>query len=814
MWMETGLRQARAVGEDLNIAVRKLRRSPWYSTTVIGTAALTMALASTVFTVVDGVLFKPLPYERADELFDLSGGYSEALLAQRPRGGAMNRAGLGVSALDAQELQSAVPGVDVVVFSAATSAPRLGDLRSWAPLAYSVDRRLLQVLGVQPLIGGFSDDDFQTAPEAVQPALLSYGAWQSRFGGRPDIVGDVVEVGSGDGTRLRVVGVLPTDFLFPTAGRQPDLLTPLILPPENPADRRRSLRAVARVPAHMPIADVQARFDAVARTAREVIPDRQLNGGMGPWDVAALRPLSTALSSRQRTTFRLVFITALALVLLGCVNVSGLVASRGLERQRELALRRALGAGQGAVARLLVSELAVLFGVGTVIGVAASRPAVGLAVRLLPENMGLLREPALDWRVMAFAALATALSIGLVSIWPLRQSRRVALSSAMTDGAHASVRARSIGRFAIVSLQVMLGFSLTLAGVLLVGSLVRIWRTDVGYPTDHLLIVEGSVEGSDAAGRQAGLGNFLESVRRIPGVTAAGATGASLLRSGLPGGMWRAHTYAVTAGFFDAVPIAVVDGRLPSNDELRAGAAVAAITEPVAAQYFPGQQAIGQLLREEGQGQNAFTVVGIVEYARYGSWTTSDETGGQIYIPLLGGRRFSAVVRTAPSAGPLLAAILEAAKAGPVQLSTAASAERLLVETIRSQRFQAWLFGTFAGGALTIVGVGVLGLMAITTARRARELAIRMTLGARRRSIVRLILGEELAPIVVGLVGGSLVSVWVARILRTYLYDTTPFDPAIWGLAAVAILGVALVGILIPAHRATQLDPARVLRAE
>jgi predicted permease len=564
----------------------------------------------------------------------------------------------------------------------------------------------------------------------------------------------------------------------------------------------------------VPIVDVQARFDVAARAAREAIPDRQLNGGMGPWDVAALRPLSDVLAGRQRSTFQLVFVTALVLVLLGCVNVSGLVASRGIERHRELALRRALGASQSAIARLLVAELAVLFGVGTLIGVAASRPAVTLAVRLLPENMGLLREPALDGRVMAFAALATALSIAIVAIWPLRQSRRVTLSSAMADGAHASASGRPIGRFAVVSLQVALGFALTLAGVLLVGSLVRIWQTDVGYATDDLLIVEGSVEGSDARGRHADLGNFLDSVRAIPGVTAVGATGASLLRSGAPGGMWRGHTYAVTAGFFDAVPVAVVDGRLPSNDELRTGAAVAAITERVAAHYFPAQPAVGQLLREEGPGGNAFTVVGLVQYARYGGWTSGEESGGQIYIPLVGGRRFSAVVRTAPAAGPLLQPILEAARAWPVQLSTAAAAEGLLIETIRSHRFQAWLFGTFAGGALTIVGIGVLGLMAITTARRTREMAIRLTLGARPRSIVRLMLGEQLAPIVAGLAGGCLVSVWVARSVRTYLYETTPFDPAIWSATAAAILAVALVGILIPARRATRLDPARVLRAE
>jgi hypothetical protein len=281
----------------------------------------------------------------------------------------------------------------------------------------------------------------------------------------------------------------------------------------------------------------------------------------------------------------------------------------------------------------------------------------------------------------------------------------------------------------------------------------------------------------------------------------------------MPGGMWPANTYAVTDGFFDAVPIRVIDGRLPTNEELRSGIPVAAINETVAAHYFPDRPAVGQELREEGGNRDAFRVVGVVAYARFGGWA-EEPAHGQVYIPLAGARRFSAAVRSGPSAGPVLQRMLELAGGGPVALTTAAAAEDLLHETVRPQRFQGWLFSAFAVAALAVVCVGVLGLMATTTARRSRELAIRLALGARPASLQRLMLREQLAPLVTGLAAGLVWSIWIAASLRAYLYGTTPYDPALWGLAAFAIAVVAGAGVLIPARRATRLDPARVLRTE
>jgi predicted permease len=802
--------EPRLLARELTVSARRLRRLPGYSATVIATTALTMALATAVFTIVDGVLFKPLPYERAGELFHVSGGYSDELRSQNPSG-VSNRFGLGVSILDAREMEAAVPGVRVAVYGGASAQERYGDLRAWAPAAASVDRHLLEVLGARPLLGGFTGDDFNASPEAVAAALLTYRAWQARFGGRADIVGEILE--AGPSRRYRVAGVLPATFLYPSSGAQPDLLTPLIAAPEEPATRRRSYQAVARVPPGVPAADVQARFDEVARASREVIPDRQANGGMGPVDVWALRLLSNVLGGNQQPTFRFVFLAAMALVLLGCVNVSGLVASRGLDRSREISLRRALGAGRGDIASLIVSELALLIGAGTVIGVAASRPAVSIAVSLLPPNVGLLREPALDPRVVAFAAAATVISVALVSLWPLRQTRRARAVFAISAASPTATAPQSAGRFVVVSLQVALGFVLTLAGALIAGSLVRIWQTDVGYPTERLLLVEGTVDAGDASARQVALDGFLDAVRRMPGVIGVGATSGGLLRGSMPGGMWPANTYAVTDGFFEAVPIRVIDGRLPTNEELRSRIPAAAINEIVAAHYFPDRPAVGQELREEGGNRNAFTVVGVVAYARFGGWA-EEPAHGQVYIPLADARRFSAAVRSGPSAGPVLQRMLELAGDWPVALTTAASAEDLLHETVRAQRFQGWLFSAFAVAALAVVCVGVLGLMATTTARRSRELAIRLALGARPASLQRLMLREQLAPLVTGLVAGLVGSIWIAASLRAYLYGTTPYDPALWALAAFAIAVVAGAGVLIPARRATRLDPARVLRTE
>jgi putative ABC transport system permease protein len=800
-------------GRDLRYAARSLRRAPWYAVTAISVIALTMALAATAFAIVDGVLFKPLPYARPHELYDVSGGYSDALLAQKGST-VLNRFGLGISVRDARDLAAAVPGTQLSLYAMDRPDSQVGDLRTWVPVAATVDAQFFDVLGVHPLVGGFAPADFETPPGATIPAIVTYGTWQAQLGGRLDLLDRTLSPGATSTVRYRVVGVMPPGFVFPTNVAQPNLLAPLGMTPAVRDDRHlRDFKAIVRLPSDVPVADCQATFNEVARAGRAEIPNPLLNGGMGPWDVWALRPFSTFLGTPQRPTFGIVFAAALALVVLGCVNVSGLVASRSLDRARELSVRRALGARPRDVALLVFAESGVLIAIGSALGLAASQPMLALMLRLLPPGLGLLKMPALDARVMAFGVIASAASIGLVSIWPLRQSLRPALTGVLAEGGQGSTASRSIGRFLVVSVQVALGLILTLAGALIVGSLVEVWHTDLGYSTQDLVVISGSVTaGSTPAEQASALGAFLGRMRALPGVAAAGATNA-LFVGGFPGGMCRANSYGVTQGFFGALPLAILAGRVPTDAELNAGLPVVAISDTVARAYFPGQPAVGRQLDTPDHHQT-FTVVGVVGDARYGAWDASP-LRGQVYLAMPGGATFTLLVRTQGSAAAVLQEVLRAAdERTSVRVASAALADDLLVDSIRPRRFRSWLFGSFAVAALAIVGVGVLGLIAMTTSRRRREVGIRVALGSTQEAIVRLLLREQLVPVVVGLVAGGLVSVWAGQLVTAYLYQLTLYDARAWAAAMAAVASVATLGVLVPAIRTSRIDPVKALRVD
>ena len=375
----------------LRQALRSLRRVPWYALTVVGVTALALAFGTTTFAVVDGVLFKPLPYPRSSELYYVSGGFQRG-----------QHSGIAVAPRNLRDWAAAAPDAGMTAFMAGSGGAGNDDLRGWNPVVSLVDEHFFDVLGVQPLIGDFQRQDFEST-ETVSPAIISYGAWQRVFGGRPDIIGQPVPVPGASG--YRIVGVLPRDFLFPAPGRfQPDLLSPLVISAAQRNDlHNRSVYGLARLPPTKPLSEYQARMDASALAeAAEWVP--AANEGTPVFTRVGLGPLETFLTGQQRPVFLLVFAAAATLVVLGCVNLSGLMASRVQDRARELAVRQALGAGPRQLAVLLLAESACVTAAGGLLGLALARPLTALTLRLLPDNLGLLKPTVLDWRVVAFVA--------------------------------------------------------------------------------------------------------------------------------------------------------------------------------------------------------------------------------------------------------------------------------------------------------------------------------------------------------------------------------------------------------------------------
>jgi predicted permease len=828
-------------GRDLGPAIRSLRRAPWYSTTVIAVIALALALATTVFAVVDGVLFKPLPYADPDRLVAIElGFYREDILGGR------------VWPEDLDVWQAAIPDVPLAAVRVVDTTglervnePGLG-------LAH-IRSNLLEVLGVRPFLGGFSQDDLdllRAERPPIRPVLITYELWQSRFGGELNAIGRLVEPQNPSYTPVRIAGVLPAGFVVPAA-RAARLVMPSA---EGHARSLRDTTVLARLPDGLPVEVFRSRLEAAMQRAATV----RGNDGRGTRpDRAVIRPLDDALEGRLGPVFRGLFAAAALLVLIACLNVSGLMTARCIDRARDIGLRRAIGARATDVIRLLLVEHGLLFAAGAGLGLAASGPLLRFVVGILPTDLHLLKSPEIDARVIVFVTLAMTASLLLASVWPVRRALRSGPQQVITAGGGGAVTQRTAG-FASRSItigQVVGAVVLVVAGGLLVGSLLRVRANEMGYDADRVVIAELGVATwlNDEVLRsnwdairvrtRERLASFLEDLRALPDVEAAGAADVDVLvgsliynsrfdpvgrdssaEHGLPPGSLMVGASGglnipVTPGFFEAARVKVIAGRLPTDEELRTGTPVVAVSRSFARQNFESQRAVGQFVVHKPVRPNLppFEIVGVVEDQRIATWdapatstvfTPYARFGGAIGPVVFvrgvrGGRSLAdAVLRLADRERPILR---------PVRVQTAAA---MLGDSVRVRRLQSWLFGAFAVSGLVLAGVGLFGFVAMTMARRTREVGIRMALGATRDRLVAGLMREQLTPVLLGLVAGVGLAALLVRFLESYLYELSIYDARVWGAAMAMVVATTVTGALIPSWRASRVDPIRALRVD
>jgi predicted permease len=508
------------------------------------------------------------------------------------------------------------------------------------------------------------------------------------------------------------------------------------------------------------------------------------------------------------------------------------MAARSVDRRRELAVRRALGATAVDIGRQVCIEAGLLVGAATAIGLALATPMLRLAAGLLPDDVILFRAAAIDWRVAAFGAATSVLVTAVVTVWPLRLASR---GTGVPDTDRSVTgRARSLGWRLVVTTQVALALVLTVGGSLLVGSLLSVYAQTPTVSTDNVLTIavrflgmSGAV-GHMAPERATRVDALLERLQAVPGVEAVGLTAYDLLQHAYEPSRFRSPgtaitpprarvTHAVTAGFYRVLEPQLVAGRLPTDVELATNAPVIVVSEDVASQFWPGASAIGRALTDVGRRDEpamTFTVVGVVREVRWAAW--DEGTTPTLYGPyaLLARQTNSAfLIRT--SANVAAHAVRAIEETDPlVRLDRVAMLDELFVDSVRPRRFRAWLFGSFAFASLCISGLGIFGLLAMSTARRTREVGIRMACGGTPGRVAALILREQLVPVMVGLAAGGIGAVWAVRFLTSYLYQVTSFDARVWIVATGLILFAAAAGALIPAVRASRIQPTEALRAE
>ncbi|HEX3551701.1 MAG TPA: ABC transporter permease [Thermoanaerobaculia bacterium] len=819
---------------NLRFAVRTLWRSPGFSLVALLTLALGIGANTAIFSVVNGVLLRPLPYPQAEELVQLERGFKDGrstsvsipkFVFWREHGG---------------EVFSGVAAYEVVSsgFNMAGDGPpeRIPGSR--------VSRDFFAVFGRRPEIGRvfLPEEDRPGGPKVV---VLSHELWARRFGADRALVGRAVVL---NGEPYTVVGIMPAGFHFPSAA---DLWAPADVDPAS-QEKANYLDVAARLRDGVSLPQAAAAFKLVARRYRTLRPD-----DMGETETGLVVPLRESLYGQLRPAL-LVLLGAVACVLaIACVNVANLQLARAAARRREVAVRTALGAGAGRIFGQLLTEslvLAVAGGLaGLLLGYWILKPLLALSPvdKLGIQGSGGLPPVGIDGRVLAFTFGLSLLSGLLFGLVPAVQTARVNLREPLQENSTRSTGGArgALARRLLVVSEVALALVLITGATLLVRSFSGLTHTAPGFRPDGVLSVKLSLPAarySDPKALERFSREVTERVGSLPGVRQAAIVSTLPLEPGpdlpfvvvgkWPGGksqegVGEAQYRTSTAGYFQALGIPLARGRYLDVGDRPGGEPVVVINETLARRFFPNQDPLGQRIHvgmpfvSELADPAPRRIVGVVKDVRE---TGLDEAAPLIlYVPL--GQipasvaallvrliPVSLVVQTDGSPAALTRQIQRQVWAvDPQQPVSAVTPLTTVVErSLGSRRFNTVLLGALALLALALSSVGIYGVLSYLVGQRTREIGVRMALGATGRHVLRMVVGQGLTPVLLGVAVGLASALGLTRLLGSLLVGVSATDPATFVLAPAVLTAVALLASAIPARRASRLDPLAALRAE
>jgi putative ABC transport system permease protein len=797
---------------DARHALRLVLRAPVFSAIAILTFAIGIGANAAVFTVVNGVLLRPLPYADADRI-------AMIWLDNRRQG-----------------IREDIASYPIYVDWRERSTS-FAEMAAYAPASFTLigagepDRlrgaqataSFFGVLGVEPVIGRvFTDREEAVGQDGV--VVLSHGLWQRRFGGTPDVVGRTLTL---NGRPREVVGVMGPALRWP---ERAELWVPLA-PPPDVRDARTSfwLPVIGRVTHGVSTDRAQVEMSAIAAALEEEYPELR---GFG----AAVVPLHEQLVGDVRRPLLVLLVAVGFVLLIACANLANLTLGRTAARQKELAVRAAIGAGRGRIIRQILTETLVLALVGAACGVllakAATAAFVGLAGGSLPRPDAIV----MDGRVLGFALVVAAGSALLAGLVPALQASRGALAEALREGGREG--GGGTGRrtsASLVAVQVALAFVLLTGAGLLVRSLWTMQHVDRGFDVDRVASMTLSLpparfsQPGDVRGLYARL---LERVRALPGVTSAATTTGVLQPVVANSAVFEVegrplpppeerveYPYEIVSpGFFETLRVTLVAGR-PFTDADHADAPRAVvINESLARLAWPDQQhAVGRRLRQPGDDETPWmTVVGVIRDVRRADVRRAVRP--ELYFSALQvtPRTQTLLVRTAGDPLAIVPAVrreLHALDPG-LPLFDVGTLEAEMAGTLQDSRFQATLLAGLAGIALLLAAVGVYGVTSHAVSQRVHEVGIRMALGARAADVLGLILRQHLRPAAIGVLVGVAGALAVTQYLRALLYGVGPADPLTFVTVGLVLGAVAVAACWVPARRATQVDPLQALRTE
>jgi putative ABC transport system permease protein len=790
---------------DIRYGARQLRRNPGFTAVAVITLALGIGATTAIFTVVNAVLLRPLPYPHPEELVyvqEILGSYGLSPFVSNKEFAAWRNQSRTLGPIAAyMDFTANLTGggePELIICGMATTS-------------------FFSILGVRPVVGRLflPEEDRPGGPPVV---ILSEALWKNRYGGDPSVVGRGVTV---DGKVYTVVGVLPATFVIPDEFKIPHALWVPVAESETGTGPFRIVRVIGRLKPGMSVAASRTELDTILQPT--VRKGRKISVVLSPWQ--------EQITEKSRPSL-LLFLGAVGLLLLiACVNVANLLLSRAATRQKEIAVRLTVGAGRARIVRQLLTESALLALLGGLIGLALAHWGKDLLVTFMSPNLPGLEPIGLDYRVLGFSlalALVTGFAFGLA---PAFQASRVSLNEVLKEAGRSGAELRSgmLFRNLLVISETALAMVLLVGAGLLFRSFLRVLGIDLGFKSEHTLCltIDLTLSKYPAPKDQARFfQQVIEGVKSLEGVQSVGGSGMPPLgsRSGVVTGLAvegrseeipSASFATISPDYFRTMRIPLKQGREFADSDRDGSPSVAIVNESFARRYFPNELCLGRRVSSWVHKKDWLTIVGVVGDVRD---KVEKEPNPEIFLPYLqdGEPSMTLFVHTAGNPrlweGAVRRQVASIDKDQPPHHF--ATLEQLQAASHTPRRVNLLLLSAFAGLGLILAAVGIYGVVSYSVSQRTHEIGVRMALGAGQREIFKLAVGQGLYLALIGAGVGLAASLAITRLLQTMLFGIKPTDPATFIAVGLLLSGVALLACYLPARRATKVDPMVALRYE
>jgi putative ABC transport system permease protein len=809
-----------ALRQDLRYGLRMLLSKPSFTIIAVLALALGIGVNSAIFSVVNGVLLKPLAYKEPDKLlrvWEKWGGFDQGSVAY-------------LNFKDWRERNASFE--NMAAYRGAGFNFTGGD-QPERITGREVSAELLSLLGVTPAIGrDFRPDEDREGANAV--TMISDSLWKRRFGGDPSVIDKTLILND---KPYQVIGVLPADFHFFSNA---DLLVPIEASKERSLKERSwhpGIQVLARLKPGVSIEQARADMTAIAGALGQQYPDSNKEH----W--VTLRSLYDATVGDVRSLLLMLLAAVSFVLLIACANVANLMLARASVRQKEIAIRSALGASRLRIMRLLITESVMLALSGGALGLLTAYWGTGLALKALPEALPRVHDIKVDANVLLFtlaASIITGMVFGLV---PALQVSNPNLNETLKEGGRSGSSGRQGVRSVLVVAEIAISLVLLVGSGLLIRSFIALSHVSAGFDDRNILTFDISLSSKEYGEPQKVrrfFRQFVEQLEALPGIESVATT--DLLPLGgsdsenqfyvigrpkpSPSELPLAMTYITSPGYLKGMRIPLLKGRFFEESDTLTSTPVMVIDENMAEQYFSGEDPVGQHIGVPAGADKAieFQVIGVVGHVKQENLDTvnGSTVGAQMYISY--GQvpdefifpATTLVVRTQADPSGYLPAVRSrlTSMGGNATLSNAKTMEQLRGDLIADRRFTLILVGVFSALALILASIGIYGVISYSVAQQTREIGIRMALGASQRQILRMVLGGGTKLAVIGIGIGTAGALGLTRLIRSFLYGVSPSDPLTFTAISLILAGVAILASYVPARRAMKVDPNTALRYE